>query len=63
MNVNVGDEFRYISEIPAHSFDFYVFGVRTDSLNIIVNRDSENLSIHKLKMSEIEKCTKITVKG
>lgn len=60
MDVNIGDEFYYNSSIDeAHSFGFMVFGINKENFDIIIDRDSDNPSLYKLKRSEISKCTKV----
>ena len=59
MDVKLGDKFRYISKIPEHSFDFIVFGINKDNYDIIINRDTDNPSLYKLKKDEIHQCVKI----
>lgn len=56
--IQVGDAFQYTSKIPEHSFDFIVFGIHKENLDIIIDRET-NPSLYKLKIKEIEQCERI----
>lgn len=56
--IKVGDEFQYNSEVPEHSFNFIVFGIHKENLDIIIDRDN-NPSLYKLKINEIGKCERM----
>lgn len=57
-DIQIGDKFQYISEIPDYSFNFMVFGINKVNLDIIVNR-ATTPALYKLKLKEIDKCVRI----
>ena len=58
-DVEIGDEFRYISDIPDHSFEFSIIGMKNDKLNIIIHKDKPDVSLFSINIKELEKCIKI----